>query len=177
MLRILFLIVSVCLSAVSIYYFDIYTDYEYNKSFDYFKILSPGIFFSIFILYLNRIKGKQLIIDFFSLLLLWIVCFLLIFVTRFLILIPIATTLSANCVNGVSNKKREFYYDTKHYFTIIGFIVGLLGIGGLYLTQNLNITLGFRMMCIIAPWQIGIGSMLIRQEIIWKKKEAEKNDF
>ena len=80
-------------------------------------------------------------------------------------------------MNGVSNKKREFYYDTKHYFTIIGFIVGLLGIGGLYLTQNLNITLGFRMMCIIAPWQIGIGSMLIRQEIIWKKKEAEKNDF
>ena len=185
MIRVILLLISVCLSAVSSYYWDIYYPMDrYHKLFEYFKIFSTGFFFSLFCLYLIQSKGKTMWIRLFFLLLLWHISFLLGYGLLFSgilygILVAGVGFLSGWLINGILIENPKNSTNKKWYIMpLTGFFAVLIGIGILSCFNNLqDYTYGFRLMWIVVPWQIGIGSILIQQKLVRENKVTENNNF
>jgi hypothetical protein len=162
-------IVIVC-SFLSIYTFDFYADEPYDKSLDTFRLLTPGVLFSLFIVIITRkdLTILTLILRFFVLFALYSIC-LVAGLMSWGIAVPFAGGLGALSMRKLLHWNAKLLDATGKDYLVFGFATGLLGLFLFFVLQYAlqnywTVGVGFGL--ILATWQIVFGTLLIKDKRI-----------
>jgi hypothetical protein len=164
---ILLSIVIVC-SFLSIYTFDFYPDEPYDKSLDTFRLLTPGVLFSFFIVIITRtgLAILRLIFLFFILLTLYSIS-LIAGLTSWGIAVPFTGGISALLIRKLFQRNGKLLHAIGKDYLVFGFATGLFGLFLFFVLQyalqkywTVGVGFGF----ILATWQIVFGTLWIKDQ-------------
>ena len=164
---VLLTIVIMC-SFLSIYTFDFYPDKPYDKSLDIFRLLTPGAFFSLFIVIITRtgLTTLRLILLFFALLTLYSIC-LIAGLTSWGIAVPFAGGIGAILIRKLFQWNASLLDAIGKDYLVFGFATGLLGLFLFFVLQYVlqkYWTAGLGFGFILATWQIVFGTLWIKDK-------------
>ncbi len=159
----LLLILVVTFSFLSVCTFDFYPSEPYDKSLDIFRLITPGIFFSLYIVILQRQNWqlKKLMI-FFCLLLVLYYAVLIAGLSSWGVGVPFAGAIGALVIKKLFYQKIELLDLNGTKYLLLGFITGLIGLCLYYLVKD-TWTDGVGFGLIIIIWQLGFGILWIKQ--------------
>jgi hypothetical protein len=171
---ILLALVVTC-SFLVIYTFDFYPKEPYDKSMDSFRLFSPGVLFSCFIVFLQRgnLRTAKLMLFFLVLLILYYAS-LVAGLSSWGIGVPFAGGIGALLIRKLFYQEAELLNSIGKRYLFLGFISGLTGLVLYYLFQDVwtnGVGFGF----ILVAWQLVFGLLWIRQIEKYSTKEKEIN--
>jgi hypothetical protein len=159
----LLLILTIAISFFSICTFDFHPDESYDKSFDAFRLLTPGVSFSFYIVFLQRRNWPfgRIIIFFFILMILYFISFFC-GLHSYGLAVPFVGAIGAALIKKLFYQKDEFVSLLEKKYLLYGFHSGLLGLVLYFLIEGYG-TYGIRFGLILITWQFAFGMLWIRQ--------------
>ncbi len=156
------LIISIIGSVLAIITFDIDFTGSYNAKLDIYRIIGPGIFFTLFTIYVKlRFElFKIAILKAGLIFALWIAAYYLGFASYgfgFTFIGAANGYLMGRILFG-----KEVMKENMWYYILFGAIAGLIG-NVLFYTMRDLLDLGFNMIWVIILWQFGIGYLIINE--------------
>ena len=144
------------LSFLSIRSYDFYPEGPYDRSLDNYRLLTPGVLFSIYIIFIERrnLSYRKLILFFFLLFALYYIS-LMTGCASWGVAVPLIGGVGAFLMRILFNRETEWYFT-------LGFAAGLVGLALYYLVQA-TWTSGFGFGLILISWQFIIGMLWIKQ--------------
>ena len=157
------LTIAVTCSFLEVYTFDFYPKESYDKSMDSFKLFAPGLFFSSFIVFLQRanLTTVKLILFFFVLVILYYAS-LIAGLSSWGVGVPFAGGIGPLLIRKLFYQKAELLDSMGIKYLLAGFFSGLVGLILYYLLQDVwtnGVGFGF----ILITWQLVFGLLWIRQ--------------
>lgn len=162
MKKIVFLTITLGLSALSIITYEIFPKELYNDSYDWLKVLGPGISYSFFLISFLNIQVKRIIMYYFIFVGLWLCLFLLTYASWGMIT-PLSGAASGCIIGWILFGLSEGYSLRKDTLLWTGGISATIGWAlSIYSNSHNNNTWGFSLMWIIICWQFATGLLIIR---------------
>jgi len=143
--------------------------FKSDHLFDYFLVVSAGLFFLISCLLTFRPStksGQQL--QFVGLgLIVWLILFTLCFNLLFFVSSPFAGLLGAWLISKLAFHLLDIEFRSLRPILIAGFVMPIIGVLFAMIIKEfpLEVSIGMKAGVITALWQIGVGIQLIRNEV------------
>lgn len=159
----LLLVLTIAISFLSICTFDFYPDEPYDKSLDAFRFLTPGVSFSLYIVFLQRHNW-----NFGRLVLFFLILMVLYFASLFCGLhswgfaVPFVGAIGSALIKKIFYQRDEFLSPQGKKYLLYGFAAGLLGFVLHLLFSGLT-TFGLGFGLILITWQFIFGTLWIKQ--------------
>jgi hypothetical protein len=159
------LILTNIFSFLSIRSYDFYPKGPYNKSLDNYRLMAPGVLFSLYLIFLERQNWsfRKLILRFCLLLVLYFIS-LMSGSLGWGIAVPFVGALGALLIKQLFYPETELLDSHGMKKLVFGFVSGLVGLVFFYIVVNQNLTFGFGFGLILMSWQFVIGVMWIKNE-------------
>lgn len=157
------LILTIGISFLSICTFDFHPNDSYNKSLDTFRILTPGVVFSIYTIFLQRQNWAfgRLILFFFILMILYSISFFC-GLHSWGFVVPFNGAIGAALIKKLFYQKDQFISPLGKRYFWYGFVAGLLGLV-LHLLFSRLTTFGVGFGLILITWQFAFGVLWVRE--------------
>jgi hypothetical protein len=157
------LILTITLSFLAICTFDFYPGEPYDKSLDNFRLFTPGVLYSLFIVILQRSNWAlgKLILYFFILVIIYLAS-LIAGLSSWGVAVPFAGGFGAVVIKKLFYQNAGVLDSTGGKYLMLGFAAGLIGLCLYYLLHD-KWTDGVGFGFILVTWQLAFG-------LLWVKK-------
>ncbi len=159
----------ILISFLAIYTYDFYPNELYDKSLDSWRLLTPGLLFSFFIVIIKRAGWTfwKLIFLFFVLLSLYSVC-LMAGMYSYGIAVPFVGGIGAMAIRKLFDPTVRLLDPTGKDYLIFGFIAGTSGLFLFFVLQYAlqpTWTVGKGFGFILSTWQLVFGTLWIKENV------------
>jgi len=157
------LILVIIVTFVSINTYEFYPAGIYDKALDPYRLLTPGVLFSLYLVFVLRKNRSFWKLALFGFILFVMYCASLVTgMSSWGIAVPFAGGVGALLIKKLFYNQAELLDTNGKRYLSIGFIAGFIGIGLFYLIINRwKVGVGFAAILIL--WQLAIGIVLIKQ--------------
>jgi hypothetical protein len=159
----LLLVLIIVTSFFSIYTFDFHPGESYDKSLDPFRLLTPGVSFSFYIVFLQRRNWPfgRLIVFFFLLMVLYFISFIS-GLHSWGLAVPFVGGIGAVLIKKLFYQKSRLFDSLGKKYLLFGFCAGLIGFV-LYFLAGSFWAYGVAFGLILITWQLVFGVLWTRQ--------------